>query len=385
MFERSVIEISKSQVRRNIEFIRSLLPSHTTFCSVVKGNAYGHGIEIYPSLAQAAGVECFAVAHAEEAYILFHHLPNKESRIIVMTAPPEDALHWLIEHDIEFYVDSSTRLNKIEAVAKKLNTSAKIHFELETGMYRTGITEAHLTKVSEYVASHPETLSLVGVCTHLAGAEKYSNTERISAQINLFHKLVKAICRKLKRIVPQHVACSSVLIACPEMMLDLARVGVMQYGFWPTSEIKGRYISQQERKIKDPLRQVLTWKTYVHSIRSVPKHSYVGYGQSYLSTRPLKLAVIPVGYADGISRSLSNLGYVLIRGKRAPVVGIVNMNMCTVDITDIKGVKLHDEVVIIGSQGQERTVVTSFSDLVHALNYESLVRLSENIPRTVVR
>ena len=163
----------------------------------------------------------------------------------------------------------------------------------------------------------------------------------------------------------------------------MVRVGISNYGFWPSAESKMMHM-KNENFNEDPLRRVLSWKSVIMSVNTVPEGKYVSYGRSYLTNRKSKIATVPVGYGYGFSRTLSNNGHVLVRGKRAPVVGTVNMNMVIIDVTDIADVKVNDEVVLIGTQGDTEISVGSFSDMNISMNYELLTRLPSHIPRRVV-
>jgi alanine racemase len=159
--------------------------------------------------------------------------------------------------------------------------------------------------------------------------------------------------------------------------------GIVQYGFFPTKEVLIHFLEKSKLK-EDPLKRLLTWKTTVMDTKQVKTGDFIGYGTSFMASQPMKIATIPVGYSQGFSRSLSNLGRVLIRGQRVPVIGIVNMNMMTVDITGLDGVEKGDEVVLIGKQGDLEIGVSSFSEFSNQINYEILTRLPADIPRKVV-
>jgi len=167
--------------------------------------------------------------------------------------------------------------------------------------------------------------------------------------------------------------------------MDMVRFGVAQYGIWPSMETKmNNLLSEEAKFIRDPLKTVLSWKSQVMSIKTVSRGNFVNYGNSFLTTKNMKLATIPVGYHHGYSRTLSNSGHVLIRGKKADVVGMVNMNMFMVNVTHIPAVKNGDEVVLIGKQGDFSISVSSFAELTNMMNYELLSRLPYQIPRIVV-
>jgi alanine racemase len=156
----------------------------------------------------------------------------------------------------------------------------------------------------------------------------------------------------------------------------------MQYGLWPSNEVRMAYFVKN-KKVEDPLKAVLSWKTYVMSVKEVKMGEYIGYGSSLMAEKNMLIATVPVGYADGFARSLSNHGKVLIAGQRLDVIGTINMNLFMVDITNIASIKKGDEVVLIGEQGNLSITVASFSDFSSQLNYELLTRLPNDIPRII--
>lgn len=382
MLHSSYIEISKSALQNNIDFIRSEIGPDVLLSSVVKGNAYGHGIEQFTPLAQACGINHFSVFSADEADRLLKSIP-RPSTILIMGYLDNPELEWAIRHDMEFFVFELDRLQEASAMATKLGKRAKIHLELETGMYRTGFDKAALARAETLLASHRTELELQGICTHFAGAESMQNHERVLRQLQKYNRQVARLQQAGHLPRQRHTACSAAMISYPDTRMDMVRVGIMQYGLWPSPETYSRYISQQEEK-KDPLQRLVNWKSRIMSLKSVPKGEYIGYGTSFQAPRDMVLAIVPVGYAWGYSRSLSNQGQVLVRGTRAAVVGTVNMNVMMVDVTDIPDVGKDDEVVLLGKQGEESITVASFGELSTQLNYELLTRLPLNIPRCVI-
>ncbi|MEO8399502.1 MAG: alanine racemase, partial [Ignavibacteriaceae bacterium] len=190
---------------------------------------------------------------------------------------------------------------------------------------------------------------------------------------------------KSNNIIPRlrHTACSAAAITYPETRMDMVRIGILQYGYWPAKETFIQYISNK-KNFKDPLERIITWKSKIMNIKKVKIGEFVGYGTTFLAHKDLKIAVVPIGYAYGFSRSLSNQGRVLINGQRVGVIGLVNMNLMIIDVSDLAQVKKGDEVVMIGSQADLSISVASFSEMSNLLNYELLTRLPESIPRIVV-
>ena len=166
--------------------------------------------------------------------------------------------------------------------------------------------------------------------------------------------------------------------------MDMVRIGIASYGFWPNPETRQLFLQKNDLP-NDPLQRILTWKSKVMSINKVPANAYVSYGKSYQTTRPSRIATVPVGYGYGFSRNLSNNGHILVGGRQAPVVGFVNMNMVVIDVTEIPDVQVHDEAVLIGKQGDHTMTVNSFSDMNNSMNYELLTRLPDHIPKYPMR
>jgi alanine racemase len=380
----SWIELSGSALRSNLRFLRRLVGRRTEIASVVKGNAYGHGIEAFVPLAERCGVRRFAAFSASEA-LRVAACRQRGSEIMIMGDLPDEAVPWAVEEGISFYIFDLPRLDCAIRAARRIGRPARLHLELETGLNRTGLAGRTLERVIERVLGSGDAVLVEGVCTHYAGAESIGNQVRIERQIADFKVKLEQLEARGIRPRTRHTACSAAALSYPETRMDLVRIGIAHYGFWPTAETRMRYLAEhRSRGRTDPLRRVMTWKSRVMSLKTVRPGEFVGYGISHQAIRREKLATVPVGYYHGFSRSLSNLGYVLVGGERAPVRGLVNMNMILVDVTDLGGVKRGSEVVIIGRQGQAEISIASFADMLNHLNYEVLVRLPNELPRVVV-
>lgn len=380
----SFIELSSSAYQNNLRLIRNLLGNSTEFSSVVKGNAYGHGVEQFIPLAENLGVKSFSVYDDSEAYKVWSSLKNKYLSLIVMGNVTLDSIDWLIENGIEFYVFDMQRLKSAASSAKKLNTKAKIHIEVETGLNRTGFDRSEFKKLIEFLLRNKNCFDIKGLCTHYGGAESLSNYIRIQNQIKEFNSIQSFL--KEQNIQPEkrHTACSAAALSYPDTRMDLARIGIIQYGFWPSKETEvSNYLSNGGNSL--PLKRIISWKSKVMVTKKVKSGEYVSYGTSYLAEKAIKVAVIPVGYSHGYYRAFSNLGRVIIKGRRLSVIGLVNMNCIIVEITNCPDVEQGDEVVLIGKQGKLEITVSSFSELSHQMNYELLTRLPHDIPRKIVK
>ena len=366
--------------------MRDQLSNGARYSMVIKGNAYGHNIETIIPVAESFGVNHFSVFSVAEA-MRAQKVISDQSEIMILGWIDNDEIDWAIKHDISFYVFTFNRLNAACKSASKLKMKPRIHLELETGMHRTGFSEKEMERLLRFLNRFRYQFQIEGICTHFAGAESINNYSRIRKQIRSFNSSVRKA--KVEGIIPRyrHTACSAAVLRYPETVLDLVRVGIANYGFWPSDELRMNHFLDSENKgvpPEDPLERVLSWKSTVMSVNHVGANEYISYGTTYLTNRDTVIATVPVGYGYGYTRTLSNMGHVLLHGKRVRVVGSVNMNMLVIDVTDVKKPRIGDEVVLIGSQGNLNISVSSFGDMTNSLNYELLARLPSHIPRKVV-
>ena len=382
MHRNSIIELNQEAYQSNLSFLKKMLGKNVIFSSVVKGNAYGHGIKEFVTMAYNNGVNHFSVFDVEEAKIVFDTLGNNVT-IMIMGFVADEDLHWAIKNNIEFYVFERYRLAMAIKTAKKLKSKAKIHIEIETGMNRTGFTKKELSRVAKYIIKESEYIDFVGLCTHYAGAESISNYYRVENQIKLFKEAVAVF--KENGIEPKikHTACSAASMMFPETQMDLVRIGILQYGLWPSQEVLVTYLNSKKKKI-DPLQRVISWKSEIMNVKQVKSGEFIGYGTSYMAKHNMKIATIPIGYSHGYSRSLSNQGRVLVNGQRCGIIGTINMNMLSIDVSEVEHIKKGDAVVVIGNQGNLAITVSSFGELNNLLNYEFLSRISKSIPRKII-
>ena len=381
MTNNSTLELSASALRSNIQFLRRMLGERCILSSVVKGNAYGHGIEVFAPLALRSGINHFSVFNAVEAERVLRATDGK-AEIMIMGLIDNADLEWAIVNNISFFVFDFSRLEAALTTAKRLKRAARIHIELETGFNRTGFCRSDLDAVAGMIVRNNDHLTCEGICTHYAGAESVGNYLRVQNQIRTYNEYVNILAEAGVQARLRHTACSAAAIGYPETRMDLVRIGIAQYGFWPSRETLIGYLTQHKHT-DDPLRRVISWKSSVMTTKKVNAGEFIGYGTTYLAERDMSIAIVPVGYSEGFSRSLSNQGRVLINGHRVGVVGKVNMNMLVVDISSITQTQPGDEVILIGHQQDLSISVSSFSEMSEQLNYELLTRLPQDIPRTV--
>ncbi|MEK9183864.1 MAG: alanine racemase, partial [Patescibacteria group bacterium] len=221
-------------------------------------------------------------------------------------------------------------------------------------------------------------VKLEAVYSHFANVEDAANNNYAMRQLERFNKMSDKIAKRGFVGFKKHISATAAVLLLPKARFDMVRVGIGQYGLWPSEKVKTNY------KKSLALSPVMSWKTRIIQIKQVSKGNFIGYGCSYQAKRNMIMAVLPVGYSDGYDRKLSNKGYVLIGGSKAPIVGRVCMNLTMADITDIKGVKLEDEIVLLGKQGGEEISAEYLADLIGTINYEIVTRINWQIPKIIV-
>lgn len=380
----SYIEISKSAYQKNIQFIKEEIGPKTQISIVVKGNAYGHGIENIIPMAEENGIRHFSTFSADEALRVFH-ASKFGSEIMIMGMLQHEDLEELIQKGISFYVFDFERLEAAAAAAKRKGIKAKIHVEVETGFHRTGFEWEDRDWLAQQLKENSDYFELKGLCTHYAGAESIANYVRVRNQIKQYKQFKKWFDSQNVTFEKYHTACSAATLLYPETKMDMVRLGIASYGFWPTQETYMYRFQSLPKDNKNPLKRLISWKSSIMNTKAVKMGEFIGYGSSYMAPRDMTIALVPIGYGHGYSRILSNQGKVLIAGVIVPVVGTVTMNSIAADVTDLERVKKGDEVILIGNQGGKEISVASFGESSQQVNYELLTRLPQDIPRRVVK
>lgn len=380
----SYIEISKSAYQKNIQFIKEEIGPKTQISIVVKGNAYGHGIENIIPMAEENGIRHFSTFSADEALRVFH-ASKFGSEIMIMGMLQHEDLEELIQKGISFYVFDFERLEAAAAAAKRKGIKAKIHVEVETGFHRTGFEWEDRDWLAQQLKENSDYFELKGLCTHYAGAESIANYVRVRNQIKQYKQFKKWFDSQNVTFEKYHTACSAATLLYPETKMDMVRLGIASYGFWPTQETYMYRFQSLPKDNKNPLKRLISWKSSIMNTKAVKMGEFIGYGSSYMAPRDMTIALVPIGYGHGYSRILSNQGKVLIAGVIVPVVGTVTMNSIAADVTDLERVKKGDEVILIGNQGGKEISVASFGESSQQVNYELLTRLPQEIPRRVVK
>ncbi|MCI4445638.1 MAG: alanine racemase [Candidatus Aminicenantes bacterium] len=372
------IEIDRQSFLHNVQEFKKRLGS-TQLMAVVKANAYGHGLLEISRLAAEAGIRWFGVNSLEEGLVLRE--AGFDQPIVILGYVPISHSKEVVKYNLRVVVYNQENLRALALAARELKKKAIVHLKIETGTNRQGIPVNKLGNFYRLIKKTPEII-LEGMSSHFANIEDTTDDFYPRFQLGNFQEAVDWFRRRGVEIPIKHLACTAASILFPETYFDLARVGIGLYGLWPSKETLASCLRRGQEPLK--LKPVLSWRARVAQIKSVPKGAYIGYGCSYRTTRPTRLAVIPVGYYDGYDRSFSNTAYVLIRGKRAPVRGRVCMNFIMVDTTDIPEVKLEDRVTLLGKDGREKITADQMAVLAGTINYEIVTRINPLIPRIIV-
>lgn len=372
------IEVSASALRANLATAERIAGSARVI-PVVKANAYGHGLTQVVKALEETRVPFFAVDSVEEARVIREL--NPQVPVLLLGYIPRHQLKEVIESGWSFVCSKLEMVSwAVEHVTKE--HPAKLHLEIETGLYRQGADERELEMMLEYLQHHEEGIVVEGICSHFASAENVQDQSSVERQERVFWERYEQVESAGFAPTWRHIACSAAIWLRTSERFEAVRLGISLYGIWSSAGVAEAALQKHAQLTLKP---ALTWKTLIAEVKTVPGGAEVGYGGTERVTRPTRLAVLPIGYADGFDRRLSSCGEVLVHGRRAKVIGRVCMNMCMVDVTDIPNVQVEDEVVLYGTQGQERVSPQDTEvRLANFIAYEAVARLRADIPRVLV-
>lgn len=369
-YERTNVAVDLSAVRNNLLCIKRNIPKDTKLMAVVKTDGYGHGAYAIAKYTQDIA-DGYAVATAEEALSLRRH-DIADKMILILGVVTETFYEELINDNISITVFDRDTVDKINAVAVKTGKKALVHIKIDTGMSRIGITDKNAAVEFAKYISGLDGIFIEGIFTHFAKADSRDKTYALT-QYKRFEEILYKLREEKISIPVCHCSNSAASIDLPEYSLDMVRVGIALYGLYPSSDVD---IS------KLGIKPVMSWHSHVAYVKTLDKGCPVSYDGTYVTDRKTVVATIPVGYGDGYPRALSNKGYVLIRGRRAPIIGRICMDQFMVDITDIENVKVKDNVVLIGNDGSERITVEDMADLDESIfNYEIICNINKRVAR----
>ena len=363
----SFIEVDLDAIRFNVRSIKQRLGSGVKLLAVVKANAYGLGAVEVSRTVSKAGAEYLGVAIVEEGTEL--RQAGITTPILVLYPEPPERACLFPEHELIPTVSDRLFLERFNHLCSRSNRIGDVFLKLDTGMGRYGLPPEGLVSLAERLKVMSN-LRLTGLSTNLSDPENGKQAYSLE-QIERFRKVDRKLQGLGFRDYLRSVANSAAFLDLPESYFDLLRIGHLLYGSYP---------SEREESVV-PLRSVLTLKSRVLLLKEVEAGQPLGYGNSYITERLTRVATIPIGYADGVPRQLSNCGKVLIRGHRANIIGRVCMDALMVDVTEIADAEVGDEVVLIGKQGDEAITVHEIAKTSGTISYEIISRLSSRLPR----
>ena len=375
-FQRIYAQVDLDAVKENVRQIKAVLAPKTGVMCVVKADAYGHGaLEIARELESRSRLFGFAVATAEEAVELRRKGIRKPVLVLGYTFPY--SYEKLIRLDVRmaaFRYDTLEELSRIHMAMRQKDCSrkAKIHIKVDTGMSRIGITPDREGLAFVKKALGTEGIEVEGIFTHFARADERDKSSA-QKQYFVFREFLRLLYEETGVDIPiKHCSNSAGIVEMPEANMDVVRPGIILYGLWPSPEVRQDLIR---------LTPALSLYSRVVYLKEIEKGTPVSYGGIFVAPKRMRVATIPAGYADGYPRGLSNKGYVLIHGKKAPVIGRVCMDQFMVDVSQIPETVMGDQVTLIGKDGEERITMEMLGDLSGRFNYELACDLGKRIPR----
>lgn len=362
-------EINLNHITSNLECLHALVQPDTKLVAVIKANGYGHGaIAIAKHVEALPYLQGFAVASCEEAMEL--RTAGIAKPILILGYTFSEDYKTLIENEISMVVFKEETAKELNDIAGTLGRRARIHLVADTGMSRIGVrTDQSGGLTARAICAYPNLIT-EGIMTHFATADETDKAEALR-QYRDFLAFVSKLKEDGITFTYRHCSNSAAIMELPETNLNLVRCGIAIYGMLPSSEVR-----------KDlPLSAAMSIKSKIVYLKELPKGCRISYGGTYITTAPTRVATIPVGYADGYPRSLSNKGYVLIGGQRAPILGRVCMDQMMVDVTAIPEANEYDEVVLLGRQGTEVITAELLGEMSGRFNYELVCDINERVPR----
>lgn len=373
------VEINSGALKKNITALRSILEPEAVFQAVVKANAYGHDLDTVVRLAATDGVTHFGVDSIDEALLVRKRAPEAEIYILGYTIP--ERLSEVVENGFIQNVYRHDILTELAKEGLRQQRQARVNIKVETGTRRQGVDISQLEPYFIELRRNERFLSLQGVSSHFADAENAEHPEYTSSQHNRFCEILAAFHKAGFNPATPHIACSAAAILYPETHFAMARFGIAMYGLWSSEELR-RKNRVGKRAIE--LSPVLSWKTRIAQIKDVPIGASVGYSHGFVTNRPMRIAILPVGYYDGLRRNWAEPGSVIIRGQRCKIVGNICMNMCMVDISLLPQASVDDTVTLLGRNGMHQITAEDFAQKTGTINYEVVTAINPLLPRFVV-
>lgn len=371
-YQRLMAEIDLDAIGHNIREIKGRLKKNTHLMAVVKADGYGHGALEVSQVCLYNGADMLAVATCDEGVALRKN--NIFVPILILGYTVENCLEDVVLNNLTQTIFSYELAKQLSDTAVRLGKTANVHLSVDTGMSRIGFLPCgesldEIDRIFELPA-----LDITGIFTHFSTADE-KDKAFTRQQFERFLYMTEGIEKRGHKGLIRHCANSASIIDLPDMQLDMARAGIIIYGMLPSNEV-GRGLD---------LKPAMSIKTHVSYVKELPEGVGVGYGRTYYTNKLTRIATLPIGYADGYSRQLSNRARVIVKGEYAPVIGNVCMDQMMIDITHIKDVKMGDEVIIMGKSGDKAVTAEELGALMGTINYEVVCGIGKRVPRVYVR
>lgn len=365
------LHLDHQALRNNVEMIRRAMPATLDFMAVIKANAYGHGLIPVLEMLEKTEVDWYAVFDFVDALTI----RERSLRPVLVLAAATEA-YFIPAAQKNITLTISTR-EALQALLKYTHSKKLlVHLKVDTGLGRQGFTNTDFGFVKKIVKRLPKHVTIEGLYTHFSATEEKSFDAYTVFQYTQIEQW-RALLLELGHHPLVHAGATSGTLRFPHFPLDIARIGIGLYGLWPSRDVE-----KDTHAVE--LMPVLSWYARITEVKPLPKGSKIAYNCTATLERDSVVALLPVGYWDGVPRSLSNKGYVLVNGKKAPILGRVMMNMCVVDVTDCGRVRVGDTATIIGADKRLVVSAEEVAALAGTINYEIVTRINPLIPRVIV-
>ncbi|MFS0750027.1 alanine racemase [Oceanobacillus sp. 1P07AA] len=363
-------EVSLDAIHHNVTAFKNHIDHHTKLMAVVKADGYGHGAVEVAREALKSGADYLAVAILDEAIQLRD--AGMDTPLLVLGYTHPNGLRTAIRQQISLTVFTKEDAEQVKIAAESLQITARVHLKIESGMNRIGIATKEET-VDVAKALNSDFVLLEGAFTHFADADNTDPTYT-EMQFHRFNQIISHL-RTYRHIPIVHCCNTAATIAYPDMHLDMVRVGIGLYGLYPETHLKDLI----------DLKQAMSLKTKPVYVKTVDKDTAISYGLTFTTERKSIIATMPIGYADGFSRLLSNQGEVVVHGQRAPIVGRICMDQSMVDVTDMENVGLDDVITIFGESSEGYVPMEEVAKLMGTIHYETACLIGKRVPRVYIR
>jgi len=365
-------EINLDHLAHNVAQIRARVGPEVKIAAVVKANGYGHGSLEISGVLLESGVDVIAVSSSNEAIEI--RKEYKKAQTMVLGYIPEENSEEAIRFGVIQTVVSYEQARHISMTAEKLGMGVSVHIKIDSGMNRIGFTPDEDALAAILAIAQLPNIKINGIYSHFAVSDERDKTFT-RHQFDVFNRFVARLDKAGLAIPIRHISNSAAIIDSPEMNLSMVRPGIILYGVYPSKEVNHQLLS---------LKPVMTLKARISFIKTLPEDGGISYGLSYRAKAGQRIATIPIGYADGYTRLLSNKGQVIVRGQKAPIVGTICMDQCMIDVTDVAGVSVGDEVVLFGEAQGLDIAVDEVAEKSGKISYELLCAVGRRVPRVYI-